>query len=140
MAALSDPFTTLFTWFKAQLPTGAVLELVDDSFIDDLAEAGGSVKNRWFMQVRQIETSTNDLNTNRATVHLEVGGVWTTTKNLTWTNDIVNKIAAFARDIETTEPPSGVDLIQITERVDYADRFGLTVATVPVRALVHLED
>jgi len=140
MAALSDPLETIATWVLGSvLPDGARLTYADEDAVDELAENPRRINGEWLWRVAELEPSITDLNTHRSAYHLELVGLWSSTGSARLASIISGVVVDVARKLETTATPDGVDLVQITGRVAYEDRLGVTAVTIPVKVSIHEE-
>jgi len=139
MGGLTDPLTTLQGWLRARLPAGSRLEVVDEQWLDELAQSGQRVDLTWGIVVRSLRVSVSDLASARMVVSLSLLGVWSVRRDLTYIARSVRQVAQVARAIQTTTWPPGVDVIEIPEELPYIDRAGITAVEIPVAAQVEME-
>ena len=140
MVALANPINTFFTYLRGALPTGHRLQWIEEDTIDEIAQADKRQDNNWYLLVRGQEPNIFDLNDNRQAWHFAVSGVWSSTKDPVQVNRIGNLVAAVVRKLETDELPDGIDLVEINERVEWSQRFSLTVVEISLRVSMQLEE
>lgn len=141
MATMVNPLIELKAWLQGSvLPTANRLLWADVDTIDEVLKENKKLDNQWFLMVSGIDPNQETLMENLQLWHLSLSGVWSATKDPVEMNRIGKVVAAVLRKVAIVGLLDGVESVEVSKQVIWTDRFGATVAEIPLAVLCKLEE